>query len=58
MKHEYQGRPISVHWESTPAIYAAIFHNEYDGAPDSNHPIGYGRTEEAAVADLIEKEQE
>ena len=28
---------------------------DYDGAEDSNHPIGYGRTEQEAIADLIEQ---
>lgn len=54
----HQGRPISVEWQSTPALYVAIFREEYDGALDSHHPMGFGRTEEAAVADLIEKGEE
>jgi hypothetical protein len=29
--------------------------DEYDGATDSHHPVGYGRTEEEAVADLQEQ---
>lgn len=27
--------------------------DDYDGAQDSRCPIGYGRTEDAAIADLI-----
>lgn len=48
----HQGRPISVDFDSTPGLYVATFDN-YDGALDSNHPVGLGRTEDAAVADLI-----
>ena len=53
----HQGRPISVDWDSTPALYVAIFSEEYDGAIDSHHPVGLGRTEEEAVADLIERDE-
>jgi hypothetical protein len=53
----YQGRPIRVEWESTPALYSAVFDQEYDGAPDSHSPRGFGRTEDAAVADLIDQEE-
>lgn len=28
--------------------------DDYDGAEDSNHPVGFGRTEAEAIADLIE----
>lgn len=54
----YQGRPIAVHFESMPGMYIAIFDQEYDGAPDSRNPVGMGKTEEAAVADLIEQEEQ
>ena len=53
---EYQGRPISFEWHGTPQLYVAYFEQEYDGATDSHHPIGFGRTEDEAVADLIEKD--
>ena len=56
--YAHRGRPISVDFHSTPQIYSAIFTNEYDGAPDSNHPVGLGKTEEAAVAALIEQDEE
>jgi cephalosporin hydroxylase len=50
----YRGRPISVDWHSTPGVYIAIFSQEYDGAPDSRNPVGYGKNPDEAVADLIE----
>jgi hypothetical protein len=57
-ERNYQGRPITVDFCSTPGLYAAIFKNEYDGAEDSRSPIGWGRTEDEAVADLIEQAEE
>lgn len=54
----HQGRPIGVDFASTPQLYVAIFEQEYDGAPDSNSPMGFGKTEDEAVADLIEKDEE
>lgn len=55
----YRGRPIRVSWESTPALYSAIFSNEYDGAPDAGfQPVGYGRSMDKAVDDLIEQDEE
>jgi hypothetical protein len=54
----YRGRPISVEWHGTPGLYTAIFSNEYDGATDSRHPMGYGRTEEEAIAALIEADDQ
>lgn len=57
--YAYQGRPIAVNWESTPALYSAIFSSEYDGAPDAGfQPMGFGKTEAEAVADLIDIDQE
>lgn len=32
--------------------------DDYDGAPDSHCPIGYGPTERAAVDDLLDQHQE
>jgi hypothetical protein len=32
--------------------WSAVF-DDYDGAPDSNCPIGHGRTEAEAIADLL-----
>lgn len=45
-------RPISVEFHSTPQLYIAYFRDEYDGAPDSHHPMGFGKTEAEAIADL------
>lgn len=36
--------------------WSAIDADTYDGAPDTKHPfnaIGYGRTEQEAIADLL-----
>jgi hypothetical protein len=56
---EHNGRPISVEWQSTPALYMAIFREEYDGAPDAGfQPVGFGKTEAEAVADLMEQDNE
>ena len=58
MSYSHQGRPISVDWQSTPALFQALFSDEYDGAPDAGfQPVGYGKTEAAAVADLIEQDE-
>jgi hypothetical protein len=35
--------------------WCAVDDDTYDGAPECRCPIGYGRTEEAAIADLIEQ---
>jgi hypothetical protein len=59
MSYAYMRRPISVTWQSTPALYQAIFSNEYDGAPDAGfQPMGYGKTENEAVQDLIDQDVE
>lgn len=59
MSYAYFGRPISVNWQSTPQLWQAIFSNEYDGAPDSGfQPIGYGKTKDEAVFDLIDQDAE
>ncbi len=58
MSHEYQGRPIATEWHSTPPAYIAYFADEYDGAVDSRHSIAFGRTEDEAVAALIEIESD
>lgn len=36
--------------------YSAV-REDYDGAPDSNHPIGVGLTRGAAIADLLQAEE-
>jgi hypothetical protein len=38
--------------------WCAYDEDTYDGAPDSHCPIGYGATEEEAVADLMEQIEE
>lgn len=59
MSYAYMGRPISVEWQSTPALWQALFSNEYDGAPDAGfQPIGYGKTKDEAVQDLIDQDVE
>lgn len=35
--------------------WTAVDDDTYDGAEDSHCPIGYGRTEQEAVAELLEK---
>ena len=47
--------PIEYEWHSTPHQWAAYRHG-YDGAEDSRCKIGFGKTKEAAAADLIEQE--
>ena len=54
----HQGRPIRVEYHSTPQLYVAVFDQEYDGAPDSHHTMGYGARDIDAVADLIDKDEE
>lgn len=53
-ERNYQGRPIST--DQPFGYWTAIFSDEYDGAPDSHHPVGMGKTEEEAIADLIEQD--
>ena len=38
--------------------WAAYDDDTYDGAPDSNCPVGWGATKEAAVANLLEQIEE
>jgi hypothetical protein len=44
-------------WHSTPQLWSAV-RPGYDGAPDANCPIGYGKTPMEAEADLIQQEIE
>ena len=37
--------------------WEAVFDN-YDGAEDSRHPIGFGLTEEEAIDDLLDQVEE
>ena len=58
-QHTYQGRPISLEFHGTPQLWCAVFKDEYDGAPDAGfQPMGFGKTKEEAVADLIERDQD
>ena len=34
--------------------YSAVYSDSYDGAPDSNHPMGFGRTQNEATWDLYD----
>lgn len=49
-------RPVATEWHSTPQFYVAYFRDEYDGALDSKHPMGFGKTEAEAIADLHDQE--
>ena len=33
--------------------WTAVDSDSYDGAPDSHSPVGYGRTENEAITDLL-----
>lgn len=48
---------VDLNWQSTPQLWMATFDN-YDGAPDSKHPVGLGKTPGEAVADLFEQDYE
>lgn len=43
----------TVEWHSTPLLFVA-----YRGCGCAECPKGYGKTEDEAVADLIEKDEE
>lgn len=47
---EYWPKPIPLRQFDWVAVT-----DDYDGAPDSHCPVGYGRTEAEAVADLKEQ---
>lgn len=54
---EYQGRKIITNFDHPPIParnmdWSAVF-DDYDGAEDSNCPVGRGATEKEAVEDLI-----
>lgn len=49
--------PIEYEWHSTPGFWAA-YRKSYDGAPDSRHAVGFGKTKEQAKARLIEAEND
>ena len=57
MSYQHQGRKITVD-DQYPGYYVALFSDEYDSAIDSRHPVGMGKTEGEAVADLISQDEE
>lgn len=61
-RHTPDGRKIvTAHWLKPIPVngfdWSAVT-EDYDGAPDASCPVGHGPTEEAAVADLLEKIEE
>ncbi len=54
----HQGRPIDVDFDSTPQLYLATFPNEYCGCGCLRGLVGMGKTQDQAVADLIEKDDQ
>ena len=62
MTHTHNGRKIVTNFAQPPiptrnCDWSAVF-DDYDGAEDSNCPVGRGATEKEAIADLIEKVEE
>jgi hypothetical protein len=57
--HESKYGVIRTSWDYPPipsreVDWSAYLDGKYDGAPDAGfQPVGYGRTEEAAIADLL-----
>lgn len=37
--------------------WQAVF-DDYDGAPDAHYPVGHGPTEAAAIADLMQQQED
>jgi len=59
---EHNGRKIITNYWAKPIPtnkydWEAVF-DDYDGAPDSNCPIGHGATQKDAVQNLIENCEE
>lgn len=46
---------VHIHTEYNPHAGWCATDDNYDGAPDSNSPIGYGDTERSAIVDLKER---
>ena len=44
---------IRTHWEDALQAYVSSCDN-YCGCPDCNDPIGYGKTKEESIEDLLE----
>ena len=51
IKTNYEYPPIPIR----DFDWSAIDDDTYDGAEDSHCPIGWGRTEEEAIADLMQQ---
>ena len=51
IKTNYEYPPIPIR----DYDWSAIDDDTYDGAEDSHCPIGWGRTEEEAIADLMQQ---
>lgn len=51
IRTDYVYPPIPIRWFD----WSAVDEDTYDGAEDSNCPIGYGETEVEAIADLLEQ---
>jgi hypothetical protein len=49
--------PIELHWQSTPALWAAYRKGQcFCEDCRGKVPVGFGKTKEAATTDLIEQE--
>ena len=44
-------------WQSMPALWMA-YRDGYCGCGECNPPTGYGKTQDEALADLIEQEED
>lgn len=53
IRTEYWAKPMPIR----DFDWSAIDSDTYDGADDSHCPIGYGPTESAAIADLMEQSE-
>ncbi len=51
------GEKINFHWHETPQEWSAI-RGDIDGAVDSKQRIGYGKTKDEAMANLLEWDAE
>lgn len=50
---------VIVHWHETPALWCAYDADDFDGADDAApFPVGWGRTQAEALADLAAERAE
>lgn len=61
--HQINGVRISTHFDFPPIPvrsfdWSAVDDATYDGADDSNCPVGHGATEQDAIDDLLEQIEE